>query len=109
MTNAKNEAAVSLGSIRTAKKAASSAANGRSSTAGGRPADLTIDSAGPWRLYWSTPLPQGAQALGTVTRNARGAVGALLLLASGVYVQGNAGALRSLPQSQIKSMIGRHI
>ena len=108
MTNAKNEAAVSLGSIRTAKKAASSAANGRSSTAGGRPADLTIDLAGPWRLYWSMPL-QGAQALGTVTRNASGAVGALLLLASGVYVQGNAGALRSLPQSQIKSMIGRHI
>lgn len=50
------------------------------------------------RMYWgSGPLPHGARLAGTVTRQT-GETGALIIMPSGVLVQGNAGAIRSLPQ-----------
>ena len=50
------------------------------------------------RLYWGPgPLPHGAEFVGTV-RRAPGDEGALLrMTATGRMMQGNAGALRSLP------------
>ena len=58
-----------------------------------------ITAASQWRLWWgSRPLPVGAAALGVVTRP-DGSCGALIRLASGQLVQGNAGAIRTLPQA----------
>lgn len=63
---------------------------------------ITIDRQGGWQFYWGPGrLPAGATALGTVTGGDFDH-GALLRLASGVYVQGNAGVLRSLPQDQVQ-------
>ena len=57
----------------------------------------TTGDAKTGKLYWGNmPLPQGAEILGTVTRET-GETGALIKLPTGIYVQGNAGALRSLP------------
>lgn len=61
---------------------------------------ITINTRGPWRLYWTPPLINGAEALGTVTRDGYD-IGALIRTKIGVYVQGNAGEYRSLPQSDI--------
>ncbi|HNT33142.1 MAG TPA: hypothetical protein PKN49_12105 [Candidatus Aminicenantes bacterium] len=65
---------------------------------------ITISRLGKWRLYWPGPLPQGAAAIGTVNRG-NGEEGALILMPTGVYVQGNAGALRSLPQREIRAAL----
>jgi hypothetical protein len=52
---------------------------------------------GNWQAYWGVmPLPQGAEALGTVTRDT-GETGALIRMPTGICSQGNAGVLRSLP------------
>lgn len=59
---------------------------------------------GNWKLYWGTmPLPDGAQALGVVSRDS--GTGALVLLASGQYVQGNAGGIRTLPQREVRDAL----
>ena len=59
-----------------------------------------INAASQWRLWWGIkPLPVGAAALGVVTRRRDGSRGALIRLASGQLVQGNAGAIRGLPQA----------
>ena len=58
-----------------------------------------------WQLYWGAmPLPANAEALGVVTRTT-GESGALIRLDTGVYVQGNAGAIRNLPQSETQSAV----
>jgi hypothetical protein len=58
-----------------------------------------------WQLYWGAmPLPTNAEALGVVTRTT-GESGALIRLGTGVYVQGNAGAIRNLPQSETQSAV----
>ena len=63
---------------------------------------LSIDHAGKWKVYWGAgPLPKGAVALGTVTRDGTD-TGALLLMRTGLYYQGNAGAVRGLPQRKIR-------
>lgn len=60
---------------------------------------------GNWRLYWGPgPLPAGAIALGTVTRDGAD-TGALIQMRTGAYVQGNAGAIRSLPQIEVAEAI----
>ena len=54
------------------------------------------------KMYWGAmPLPQGAELLGTVTRDT-GEAGALIKMARGNTVQGNAGAIRSLPNLETK-------
>lgn len=65
---------------------------------------LTIRKAGNWKLYWGVmPLPEGAEALGTVARDT--GTGALIQLASGNYVQGNAGSIRTLPQVEVEQAL----
>ena len=72
---------------------------------------LEIRTDTPWALWWGTdPLPFGATVLGTVTHTFGGdcdlvATGALLRLSSGIYCQGNAGALRSLPQREVEASL----
>lgn len=66
---------------------------------------LKVTKSGNWRLYWGyTPLPNGAKAYGTVQRESLEA-GALIRLATGVYVQGNARAIRTLDQSEVAAAI----
>ena len=63
--------------------------------------NITVDHAGKWRHYWGrSPLPTGAQAHGTVCRGIE--IGALIEMPTGIMVQGNAGALRTLPQDQTR-------
>lgn len=65
---------------------------------------ITITKSGNWKLYWGVmPLPNGAEALGLVKRET--GTGALIRLANGKYVQGNAGGIRSLPQSDIEDAL----
>jgi len=62
---------------------------------------LTITKTGNWKLYWGVmPLPKGAEALGFVKRENL-ETGALIRLANGNYVQGNAGGIKSLPQREV--------
>ena len=60
------------------------------------------------RYYWGqTPLPDGAEIIGFVERD-DGDAGALIRLASGVYVQGNAPRiLRNLDQRAVAGAIAR--
>lgn len=58
---------------------------------------VSRDPAGKWKLYWgSMPLPAGATSEGTVTVDH--STGALVRLANGNEVMGNAGAIRSIPR-----------
>ena len=62
---------------------------------------ITINTSGNWRNWWGpAPLPQGATAHGTVTRDGYDH-GALIEMATGLYVQGNACVIRSLPQRDV--------
>ena len=62
---------------------------------------ISIRTTAPWALYWGPgPLPAGATAHGTVTRG-EADTGALIRMPNGIYVQGNAGAIRSLPQREV--------
>ena len=66
---------------------------------------ITIDRVGNWIKYWGArPLPKGAVALGTVTRDEMDTE-ALLLMRTGLYYQGNDGALRGLPQREIQEEV----
>lgn len=58
---------------------------------------LTINPAGPWRLY-SPALPAGAEPLGTVTRNGHDTGALVRFVATGVFAQVNAGVVRTLDQ-----------
>lgn len=65
---------------------------------------LTITKTGNWKLYWGVmPLPKGAEALGLVKRET--GTGALIRLANGNYVQGNAGGIRTLPQRDVEDAL----
>lgn len=60
---------------------------------------MIIDKNGNWKLYWGAmPLPEGSEAIGTVETRP-GKKGALIVLQSGIQVQGNAGSISSLPQT----------
>ena len=65
---------------------------------------LTFSKNGNWKHYWGAmPIPAGAEALGTVTRET--GTGALIRLASGEYVQGNAGGIRNLPKHEVEQAL----
>lgn len=65
---------------------------------------ITITKNGNWKLYWGAmPLPAGAEALGLVKHET--GTGALIRLTSGNYVQGNAGGIRTLPQSDVEEAL----
>lgn len=66
---------------------------------------ITVTKTGNWKLYWGVmPLPNGAEALGLVKRGI-GDTGALIRLANGNYVQGNAGSIRTLPQTEVEQAL----
>lgn len=65
---------------------------------------LTISKSGNWKIYWGVMLlPEGAEALGIVNRDT--GTGALIRLANGNYVQGNAGGIRTLPQKDVEAAL----
>lgn len=66
---------------------------------------LTVDVNGNWRLYTNT-IPANSTALGTVTRDI-GDTGALVRMdKTGVYVQVNAGTIRSLDGRKVAAALG---
>lgn len=68
---------------------------------------LKVTKSGNWQLYWGyTPLPANAEAIGVVQRETL-ETGALIRLSTGIYVQGNAGSIRTLPQRDVKEAIER--
>ncbi len=75
----------------------------------GEPVD--VERLEAWTRWWGRgPLPRGATVLGVVTRSRGGPLGdrgALILLRSGRYVQGNAGAIRLLPQREVEAALGQ--
>ena len=64
----------------------------------------TLTNAARLLLWGPGPLPQGAEVLGRVTRD-DGADGVLLRMPTGLYRQGAAGALRSLPQREVEAAL----
>lgn len=68
---------------------------------------LKVNKSAAWQIYWGyAPLPSGAESLGTVQRETL-ETGALLRLSTGIYVQGNAGAIRTLPQREVEEALAR--
>jgi hypothetical protein len=68
---------------------------------------LAVNRKGNWVLYWGAmPLPAGAEALGLVKRDTL-ETGALIRLASGSYVQGNAGGFRNLNKQEVEDALYR--
>lgn len=68
---------------------------------------LKATKSGNWQLYWGyMPLPANAEALGTIQRETL-ETGALIRLSTGIYVQGNAGAIRTLPQRDVAEALDR--
>lgn len=68
---------------------------------------LKFTKSGDWQFYWGyTPLPAGAEALGTIQRETL-EKGALIRLSTGIYVQGNANAIRTLDQSDVVEALAR--
>lgn len=65
---------------------------------------LTVDLGGKWRLY-TNHLPAGSRAIGTVTRDGHDTGALVLIEETGLYVQANAGAIRSLPQSKVSAAL----
>ena len=65
---------------------------------------ISIRTTARWDTYWPGPLPEGSTAHGTVTRDGTD-TGALIRMATGVYVQGNASALHSLPQDEVAASL----
>ena len=69
--------------------------------------NLTVSKNGNWKAYWGAmPLPEGAEALGLVTRDT-GETGALIRLKIGNYVQGNAGGFRTLNGREVEEALAR--
>lgn len=66
---------------------------------------LTVEVGGKWRLYTNT-IPEGAEAIGVVSRGELGDTGALVKLSSGNYVQINAGVLRKLDGRKVAAALG---
>jgi hypothetical protein len=58
--------------------------------------------------YNSVPLPPGAKYIGTVIRDGTDA-GALVMLPSGIYMQVNRGAMRSLPQRAVREALEKAV
>lgn len=68
---------------------------------------LKITKTGKWQLYWGNmPLPEGSESLGVVNRSTLD-TGALIRLANGNYVQGNAGGIRTLDRKEVDAALAR--
>ena len=68
---------------------------------------LTVSKSKNWRIYWGVmPLPNGAEILGLV-KHETGETGALIQLANGNYIQGNAGVIKTLPQFDVQDALDK--
>ena len=65
---------------------------------------LTVQIDGSWRLY-TTTIPKGGRALGTVTRDGLDTGALVQIEATGIYVQVNVGAIRSLDQRKVSAAL----
>jgi len=65
---------------------------------------LTIDPAGAWRLCTNT-LPADCTPLGTITRNGTDTGALVLMSKTGIYVQVNAGIIKTLPQAKVAAVM----
>lgn len=66
---------------------------------------LTVNTDGNWRLYTNT-IPMNSTPLGTVTRDESDTGALVRIEATGVYVQVNAGAIRSLDGRKVAAALG---
>ena len=66
---------------------------------------LTVDTDGNWRAYTQT-LPASSTPMGTVTRDESDTGALVRIEATGVYVQVNAGAIRSLDGRKVAAALG---
>lgn len=66
---------------------------------------LTVNKDGNWRLYTNT-IPANSTPLGTVTRDEFDTGALVRIDDTGVYVQVNAGAIRSLDGRKVAAALG---
>lgn len=66
---------------------------------------LAVDTNGNWRLYTNT-IPANSTPLGTVTRDGSDTGALVRIEATGLYVQVNAGAIRSLDGRKVAAALG---
>lgn len=66
---------------------------------------ITVDTSGNWKLYTNT-LPTNSTPLGTVTRDGFDTGALVKIEATGLYVQVNAGAIRSLDGRKVAAALG---
>lgn len=69
---------------------------------------ITVDKNGNWKLYTNT-IPENSDALGTVTRDGYDTGALVRINSTGLYVQVNAGAIRSINQSEVLAAKRKHI
>jgi len=67
---------------------------------------ITVDLGGKWRLYTNT-IPPNSRAIGTITRDGCDTGALVLIEATGLYVQINAGGLRNLPQAKVEAVLAQ--
>lgn len=65
---------------------------------------LTVDLGGNWRLYTNT-IPSSSRVIGTITRDGTDTGALVLIEATGIYTQINAGVHRALDQRKIVAAI----
>lgn len=60
---------------------------------------------GTAKMYWgASPYPAGSECLGVIYRTDTD-MGALILMSTGLYVQGNAGSIKTLDQQQVRELL----
>jgi len=72
-----------------------------------KPAAYTINASGNWRLY-TTTIPVGSTPMGTITRDGYDTGALVRIEKTGLYVQVNAGALRSLDGRRVAAALASH-
>ena len=65
---------------------------------------LSVNLGGGWKIYSNT-IPAGSRAFGAVTRNDCDTGALVLIEATGIYVQVNAGAIRRLDQRKVSAAV----
>lgn len=66
---------------------------------------ITVDTGGNWRIY-TNAIPANSTPLGTVTRDESDTGALVRIEATGVYVQVNAGVIRSLDGRKVAAALG---
>jgi hypothetical protein len=66
---------------------------------------LAVDTNGNWRLYTNT-IPENSTPIGVVTRDESDTGALVRIEETGIYVQVNAGAIRSLDGRKVAAALG---